>query len=78
MGLFIGNCKVEMLNKVKETEKAVAVRGWANYEGSKKTFAIDIWIPKSIIKGGEIAMWFINKKSEEFDNNDLEVVAELA
>lgn len=63
---------------VKETEKALAVKGWANYEGSSKSWEIAIWIPKSIIKDGIIPEWFLRNKENDYRGDGLNVVMEIA
>lgn len=78
MGLFIRNYNIANLAKSNESEKAIAVKGWANYEGSKKVFEIAMWVPKSIIKNGEIPAWFLQKKHNEYCDRDLDVIIELA
>lgn len=66
------------LVKVAETEKAIAIKGWKSYGRSTKSFETKVWIPKSIIKDGEIPAWFIGKKEQEWAIDDIKVIVELA
>ena len=71
--------KLSALVIVKETEKAVAIKGWCNSIFSeRKTWEVSIWIPKSIIKNDIIPDWFMEKKFNEFYQNVQRVILEMA
>ncbi len=70
--------ELSKLVKVKETEKAVAVKGWCRSIFSDKSWEISVWIPKSIIKNDIIPDWFLDKKNQEFYQNDQRVIFEVA
>lgn len=61
---------------VKETEKAVGFKGWKTF--GKKAIEWTIWVPKSVIKDGFIANWFLNKLEDEGRMNDYTLTFELA
>lgn len=58
--------KLTSLVIVKETEKAVAVKGWCRTIFSDKSWVVSVWIPKSIIRNNIIPDWFLDKKYQEF------------
>jgi len=74
--MFTATLNTNELVITKETEKAIAIKGWCNYEGSSKTWEIAIWVPRSILKDGVIPDWFYAKKSNEFRMEDKHIVLE--
>lgn len=76
--MFTGTLEIAKLNVIRETEKAFGIKAWCNYNRSSKTWEITVWVPKSIIKNGEIPEWFYAKKSQEFALEDKHVVLEMA
>lgn len=61
-----------MLNITKQTDKAIFVEGIAEevYLGRTKPFKF--WCPKSVVKDGFVAGWFLEKKIfEAIDNGYL-------
>ena len=64
---------------VKETEKAVAFKAWKTFNMARgKTIEWNIWVPKSVIKNGMIANWFLNKLESEAIDFDYTLTFELA
>jgi len=49
----------------KETEKAIMIRATGKAARSGSIFGFDMWVPKSLVKDGEIPMWFIQKVADE-------------
>lgn len=64
---------------VKETEKAIAFKAWKTFNmGRGKSIEWNIWVPKSVIKNGVIANWFLNKLESEAMDFDYTLTFELA
>lgn len=64
---------------VKETEKAIAFKAWKTFNmGRGKAIEWNIWVPKSVIKNGVIANWFLNKLESEAMDFDYTLTFELA
>ena len=61
---------------VKETAKAIGFKGWKTF--GKKAIEWTIWVPKSVIKDGFIANWFLNKMEDEGRMYDYTLTFELA
>lgn len=49
----------------KETEKAIMIRATGETVRMGNIQGFDMWIPKSLVKDGEIPMWFIQKVANE-------------
>lgn len=64
---------------VKETEKAIAFKAWKTFNmGRGKSIEWTVWVPKSVIKNGIIANWFLNKLEAEARDYDSTLTFELA
>ena len=61
---------------MKETEKAIGFKGWKTF--GKKAIEWTIWVPKSVIKDGYIANWFLNKLESDAMDYDYSLTFELA
>lgn len=64
---------------VRETEKAIAFKAWKTFDmGKGKAIEWNIWVPKSVIKDGFIANWFLTKLESEARDYDCTLTFELA
>ena len=59
------NAGVSGFEVLRETAKAVCVKGFLICTSTDQTRRANIWVPKSLITDGAIAGWFFNKKVNE-------------
>ena len=59
------NSDVSGFEIIRETAKAVCVKGFLICTATDQSRRANIWVPKSLITDGEIAGWFFNKKVNE-------------
>jgi len=55
----------KIINQVRETEKAIAVKVVLEFCDVEKIYSKLIWIPKSLLKDNTVPGWFVNKKLNE-------------
>lgn len=56
---------VDFYQTVKETAKAICIKGYLVCVNTDQAISKNLWIPKSLIKNGVIPTWFFNKKVSE-------------
>lgn len=59
------NSDVSGFEIIRETAKAVCVRGFLICTSTDQSRRADMWVPKSLINNNAIAGWFFNKKVAE-------------
>lgn len=70
---------ISELQVVRETEKAIAFKAWKTFNmGRGKSIEWSVWVPKSVIKEGRIANWFLNKLESEAMDYDYTLTFEMA
>jgi hypothetical protein len=63
---------------VKESEKAIGLKAWKSPIGNAKVaWEYIMWIPKSCIKNGIIADWFLCKKYSDLSIDGYDVILEV-
>lgn len=63
---------------VKESEKAVGLKGWKSPIGNANiTWEYVLWVPKSCIKDGVVADWFLSKKYSDLRVDGYDVTLEV-
>ena len=70
------NYEISKLNVVRETEKAYGLKAWVGYFNSNKCWEVIVWVPKSVVKDGVIADWFLSKKFKEYADDDKDLTIE--